>query len=220
MNKLILWLILWSTFWLVHYFILQKIFKVNHTRRFFISIVYFFIISICTVFYFSEDFRFLFNKIDAIPVSIFILGLILNFLIYKFVNKHFTKPSRLINKFKTVEILSLNTTFLLSKSFEILYQQIYIWLLIIWLNDYGFNGLSISLMLSIMFGIGHLLLFAKMGKLFTLIYSVAAVIASFMFPYLVMNVNYGFLYSYILHTYFYTFLGVSFWVFKLLKKNK
>jgi hypothetical protein len=91
----------------------------------------------------------------------------------------------------------------MTKSFEILYQQLMVILLLVWLRDAGLSLFSIALIFAGLFSAGHLpLLFFKkknIGKLFV----VSSLSSSLVFPYLILEIENGFALGYAVHWLFY-----------------
>jgi hypothetical protein len=65
------------------------------------------------------------------------------------------------------------------------------------------------------FALGHfplLGLFGPQGKFFGAFYAVLAFISAVVFPPIILEVNCGFVYTYTLHSVFYTLLALGFWI--------
>mgnify|MGYP000350859647 CR=1 FL=1 len=139
---------------------------------------------------------------------------LLIFMIYLFSNKFLKKPINFIKKYSDITFLTLDYRFLVSKSFDILFQQILIISLVMMLNQEGLSTLAISLIFAVMFGFGHVPILKIHKGLFGYFYLVASLISSFLFPYLIINYTYGFIYTYIAHWMFYTNSGIFFWIIK------
>jgi hypothetical protein len=109
----------------------------------------------------------------------------------------------------------LDYRYLVSKAFEILYQQTMIVVLILIINGTINNLAGVMIVYAVVFGLGHfpmIGLFGEQQKSFTRFYVVVAVGSAIVFPVLILRVNYGFVYSYVVHSIFYTFLAGWFWV--------
>ena len=111
--------------------------------------------------------------------------------------------------------------YLASKPFEILFQQIMILILVLLLSKETFSMTETIFYFVLLFGIVHLLGINIAGKIFGTYFLVMSLIGAIIFPILILNVNYGFMYSFIVHVSFYSISSVLFWLYgeKLLKAH-
>lgn len=108
------------------------------------------------------------------------------------------------------DILFATPWYFLPKSIEILVQQILITVLV--LEFYSrFNSLKeTAVSYAICFGGAHILLFSINGAptLYALMMTVGSVLSALVFPYLILRVRRGFVYSYMIHLVFYILLAM------------
>jgi len=102
------------------------------------------------------------------------------------------------------ELLFATPWYFLPKSIEIMLQQILVAAMVLTFSFYELSLREISIWCAVFFGGAHLLLvFGGDGWIHVITFTAAAVAASFIFPYLILRVKNGFIYSYFLHWLFY-----------------
>lgn len=107
------------------------------------------------------------------------------------------------------ELLSATPWYFLPKSIDILVQQLLVLAMVIRFRLERYSVRSIALWCALLFGGAHLLLvLGSQGALYIATFTFSAIIASFIFPYLLLKVRDGFIYSYLLHWFFYAFVIV------------
>ncbi len=207
---LLLWIFLWSALWF-GFSLLNKI-GVDYIRRFYFTIVYFLSVSILILFFFWGEFsRFVRIKFNLIPFILIPVLFVFNALAYKFIRLKFKRPKKLINDYRGVFFLKLDDKYLVSKSFEIFFQQVLIVLLVALLQDHGFSLFRIMIVFALLFGIAHAYLIHSKGRLFGSFFIVSSVLSAVIFPFLIIRVPWGFVYSYFVHWLFYIFAAFLFW---------
>lgn len=208
--NLIIWIILWSLGWFGFFLLNKK--RIDYINKFYISIVYFFSLSILIVVIFWKEFTKLINvEFSIIPFLFVPLLFIVNIFAYNYIRNNLKKPNQLIKENPQVFFLKLDNKYLASKSFEILFQQILIILLILWLSQLGLSVFGIIISFAILFGLGHSYLIYSRGKLFGTIFTVSSIFSAIIFPILIIYVPWGFIYSYFIHWMFYISAGFFFW---------
>ncbi|KND47730.1 MAG: hypothetical protein AB201_02215 [Parcubacteria bacterium C7867-006] len=106
------------------------------------------------------------------------------------------------------ELLNATTWYFLPKSIEIFLQQILLLALVISFLDNQYKFKTTAIWCALLFGGSHLLLVFSGGFMYATVFTIIAVVASFIFTYLLLEVRNGFLYSYFLHWIFYAFVVV------------
>ncbi|KKR36794.1 MAG: hypothetical protein UW46_C0001G0086 [Candidatus Yanofskybacteria bacterium GW2011_GWF1_44_227] len=102
------------------------------------------------------------------------------------------------------ELLFATPWYFLPKSIEILLQQFLVAAMVLTFSAHEMTIKETSIWSAILFGGAHLLLvFGGSGLIHTATFTIAAVAASFVFPYLILRVRNGFIYSNLLHWLFY-----------------
>jgi hypothetical protein len=206
----IIWVLCWFVGWGALYHIPEN--KRNYTRNFLTISIYFLVVSFIVIYLFKDIIYSLANKISFVPIFILGFFFVINFLTYFFSNKFLKKPVQLLEKYSEISYLDLDYRYLISKSFEIFFQQILIVALVFLLHEQGFDIYWITFIFALLFGFGHLPMIRLQKGFFGLLVFVAAMAASFFFPFLILNFEWGFIYTYILHWLFYTNSGVLFWI--------
>ncbi len=107
------------------------------------------------------------------------------------------------------DLLLATPWYFLPKSIELLVQQLLIAAFVFELDRQGYVLLTIVLTYAVAFGAAHLLLL--LGGTFpptVLIMTLAAVISASFFPYMLLRLRHGFLYTYMAHWSFYALLAL------------
>ena len=207
---LLVWILFWLVGWSGAYLIPRK--RFDYIKNYLTVSVYFFIISAGILYSYKDITYPMLTSITIFPFAILVLFFLINFLSYYFSNNFLKRPVELLGKYSGVDFLKLDYRYLMSKSFEILYQQVLIIVLVLMLHSFGLNLFYITIIFAIMFGFGHLPAFKFHKDIFGLIIFIAALSSSFLFPYLILNFKYGFIYTYIAHWLFYSNTGILFWL--------
>ncbi len=101
------------------------------------------------------------------------------------------------------------SAYFLPKMAEIALQQSMIVALVLLLASYRRSLLFVSSMYALFFGLAHLVQVVDVGFEFTLVYGSAALVSAVIFPYLILKVRNGIVYSFMIHWSFY--LGLALW---------
>jgi hypothetical protein len=89
--------------------------------------------------------------------------------------------------------------YLLVKTIEILFQQVLIVLLILTLASYKDDTWFVSKAYAFIFSVVHLALIPRLGLAYTALFFGASLLSALVFPYIILRVKNGFVYSYIVH---------------------
>jgi hypothetical protein len=190
---LIAWFILWFSCWgLFNSTLAQK--GINHQDKFYFSIVFFLFLTLIPLFFIKHFFLVNLSLISFQTIFIPLFFIFISFPIYFFINFHFSQKI-------------LNYRYLLSKPFDILFQQLMILLLIFLLQKYISSPFSLVVLFGLIFGLIHspILIFKKnkWGKiLFT-----SSFLAGLIFPLIIISFPAGLLYSFSIHWLFYLIIG-------------
>lgn len=108
------------------------------------------------------------------------------------------------------DILFATPWYFLPKAIEIWVQQILISILILEFYVHFRSLKKVIVGYALCFGGAHVLLFSLTGAptLYALFMTTGAVLSSLLFPYLILRVKGGFVYTYVLHLLFYIFLAM------------
>jgi hypothetical protein len=102
------------------------------------------------------------------------------------------------------ELLYATSWYFLPKSIEIFLQQILLLTLVTAFTDEKYSLITTSAWCAGLFGGAHLLLvLGGGGFIYVSVFTIVAVVSSFIFPYLLLRVKNGIVYSYFLHWFFY-----------------
>ena len=107
------------------------------------------------------------------------------------------------------ELLHASPWYFLPKSIDILLQQVLVLALVLSFYVENYNIKTISTWCAMLFGGAHLLLAVGGGGfIYAAVFTIVAVVSSFIFPYLMLEKRNGFIYSYFLHWLFYAIVIV------------
>ena len=107
---------------------------------------------------------------------------------------------------RNVFFLRMSYSYILSKSVEILFQQVVVFTLVIKLAGIYPDPFAVIGIFAILFTAVHLPITAFIGFKFGMIFTVAAALSALVFPPLILGFGGGFVYSYIIHWLFYLLL--------------
>ncbi len=176
--------------------------------------LYFFLWICLTVYYFWDVFEKWYknqtNIWDEIVIS-FLLVLFFLTLTY-----FFSKLPALDKPLPPYPDLFFATAlYFLPKSVEILVQQLLIAVIVLVLSFKLSSLKSIVLGYATVFGGAHVALFFLNNSsfIYPVLMTISAFISSMFFPYLILKVRYGFIYSYLIHFLFYMILATIFHIF-------
>ncbi len=154
------------------------------------------------------------NHFSSEEIGIASISLVLGLAIYYFLD-HFIIPTQ-FNEFRSSLhwALQVNNTFLISKAFEIMFQQAFFIVAIDYLfenglpqrKDVGFFGLYVLIL--------HLPLLYISTTWLSAVFISTSFFAGEIFSYLIVRNRYGFLWSYIIHYSFYIILPVLYWLWQ------
>ncbi|MEI6843079.1 MAG: hypothetical protein WCK48_01025 [bacterium] len=167
--------------------------------------IYYFLWLILTVFSFWEIYKkwdMVENRWPTYLLSVIVSLIIVCYLVYVF---PLFPPITWAKTWKPAsELLYATPWYFLPKSIDILLQQLLVTAMVLAFSFQKFSLRTTSIWCAILFGGAHLLLvFGGGGMVYMITFTLSAVIASFIFPYLILRVKNGFLYSYFLHWLFY-----------------
>ena len=142
------------------------------------------------------------------PIPFFLLGVFycLLLLIYRFMRPYVDVA--LIEKLesKKVYFASLSYRYMIFKSFDILFQQVAILCVIAFLKDLHISYPFLVLFFAAGFSVSHFFMFQR-GLAIGMIFLVSAFFGGLIFP-LLLSLQYGIVYAFMLHWLFYIALGV------------
>jgi len=122
------------------------------------------------------------------------------------------RPGELIQRHPAEFYLRLEYRYLLPKSCEVLFQQVFMAVLTTTLAATGLRLTGVVLAFLAIFGVLHLPMLGVVGKRVGVAYGIASVTLAAAFPLLILRVPSGIVYSYTAHWFFYTVVALSAWV--------
>lgn len=205
---LLSWILLWFTGWAVWLMLIKR--GINHVVTFRISSLYFFSLFLVTVFYYNYRLK---TFITNLPIKVFPFFFLFFFFIiltclYYYSNRIFNKEILMSHKEKYMYFATMDYRYLISKSFDILFQQIALLCLILSLRELISSSFQIILLVGVIFGLIHIpLLKTKYNKIAPY-FIIASFFAGVVFSFLILLLPYGLIYSYAIHWCFYAIAGL------------
>ncbi|UCH84849.1 MAG: hypothetical protein JSW50_03940 [Candidatus Latescibacterota bacterium] len=208
-----IWLVIWFGVWRLFYGPLATR-RINYVDRTLWTSLYFISAAGLVVWFFK-------NKLVPFAISltpahfvVLTLTVLSQILLYRLAHGRFARPVQLIADNPREMFLTLDYRYLVSKSFEVLFQQVMVVLIVamVWERTGTLPGTMIAF--ALVFAIGHLpmvRLFGEQNRLFASIYLVAALTSAVVFPVVILKVDGGFVYTYAMHSLFFTLLAMWFW---------
>jgi|SRR3989344_3473729 len=208
--NILTWALLWGLSW--GFFLLYIYKRIDYIKHFIWTALYFLATAIITSFIFSDYIVRIFENFTPIPFLVLVGVLVIHVFLYFYIPKHLKEPEDYFQRYPKRQYLTLDKRRLVSKSMDILAQQLFVVLLVLFLQDAGLSFKQIILSFALVFGIVHLpLIFLERGWP-SWYFTIGSILSAILFPILIIKVHYGFVYSYIVHWIFYTFTAVGFWI--------
>lgn len=203
----LLWILFWIAFKAVYYLLAQK--ELNYLTHYQAASLYFFSASCLVIFVFYSQIMPFIKNFSLTPFLLLILFFLVNVLSYKTAKIIFTKQ---LNNFKhpNIYFARMSYRYMLAKSFEILFQQLLIIALVSFLLELRVSFNLMVLLFALLFSLIHLPLVKIKNVFFGIYFTLAALISAVFFPFLILYIPTGYVYSYILHWLFYLVSGVGF----------
>ena len=193
--------------------VLNKRFHISYTERYVIASGYFLLTSLLVFYSYRQYFKPLLQSIGVAPWAILVGLFVLNPLVYWYARKKLKRPTDFIDRNHDQNFIKLDYRYLVSKTFEIIFQQTCIIVLVSLLGQVGYSMFIIMLVFCLLFSVSHVPLFLTSRRRWASYYIVFSALAGFIFPPLILRVPSGYIYSFIIHWLFYTSAGVGFWIY-------
>lgn len=149
-----------------------------------------------------------FVTFSFIPFLILIVFYFLIIFIYRYLRPHRNKALIQKNEAKGLYFTSMENNYLISKSFNILFQQVGILCVVAFLKNLGIQTILIMIIFAILFGVSHIYLYVKnLSSMIAEIFIPASIVSGLLFPPMVLTIQYGIIYTYSIHWSFYIILG-------------
>lgn len=149
--------------------------------------------------------------LDSLALLVAFFGVLALF--YGLLLPSLTPPIELVQRFPEASLFNAGATYIIPKALELILQQGIVVALILLLASYFRSFKDVVMMYAFLFTVAHiaLVVFWPENAIY-LIYTLAAFCSALFFPYLVLEVKNGFVYSYIIHWLFYMGLTLWFWL--------
>ena len=216
-----IWLVLWIVSWRAFYGPLSRR-RINYVNHFGLTSAYFLFLAILAALIFRETLLPIAGTVTRPSIIVLATMICAQLLLYYLSRRFLQKPIALIERNPQEFFLTFDYRYLFSKAFEILFQQSMIVALVLTINRMTSNIIHTILIYAALFAMAHIpmmKLFGGQAKSFAWFYVMAAIASSIVFPPLVLKVDGGFIYAYVIHSFFYTLLAAIFWVKHTLAQN-
>ncbi len=213
LGTVVSWLVIWIVAWRVFYGPMAKR-NVDYIDRFVVTCAYFFLWSILIVFLFRKTFASVAGSVAPVHVVVVASVVLAQVWFYHIAIRHLRRPHRLIRTNPREMFLRMDYRYLVSKSAEVMFQQVMIVLLVLTAWRQTGQLAATMIVFAVVFALAHLPLLALFGEragFFARLYMLAALASAVVFPVVILKVNLGFVFTYVVHTMFFTLLGLWFW---------
>ena len=204
------WIFLWVFFWGVFKLFLLK--HIDYIKHYLLTSLYFLFVTVIIAYIFKNDLVDIFSRFSIIPLIVLGITIIFHIVLYLYISKYIKEPKNYFELHPDRQYLSLNFKRLFSKSVDILAQQIFIILLAVFLQSAGLNLVQTILIFAAIFGLAHVPLIFIENSWHSWYFTFSAILSAVAFPVLIIEIPYGFVYSYIVHWLFYTITAIGFWI--------
>jgi hypothetical protein len=199
------WMLLWCSGWGIYHLLLAR--DINYITAPLTSALYFSVASVAVLLLYKELLPAMHPFVRPLPWLAAVLSVAAGLLIYLLLPLFFAPPEGLMLLNPDMFFLDLNLRYLFAKPFEIVFQQVLILLLVALLVKRGVPLLATCLLCCLTFGAAHLYLVVRNGLLMGGYFAASAIVAGFVFPYLMLRVRNGLIYASSIHLLFYIFTG-------------
>jgi len=209
--NLVVWALLWGLSWGFFFLYLSK--RIDYVKHFIWTGTYFLLVAVITAFVFQDYIVRALSDFTIAPLIVLGFATILHVLLYVFIHKYLQEPKDYFVRYPKRQYLQVDLRRLFSKSMDILSQQVFVLLLIMFLQDAGLTTGQIIITFAVIFGMIHApLILIERGTWSSWYFTIFSILSAIIFPILIIKIQYGFVYSYIVHWIFYTFTAVGFWI--------
>lgn len=186
---------------------------VDYTRHAAWTSIYFLSVAALMSAIFWPYIRSALQDFSAIPIVMLGIFIVLQLAAYLCFPRYVPEPTEYLRQHPDRDYLKIDWRRLVSKSMDILAQQVFIVLLVLFLTDAGLSLTETILAFTILFALLHVPLIASEYPAWPAwLFGGIVVVFSILFPVLILNVPYGFIYTYMLHWTFYMITAATFWL--------
>lgn len=200
----------WLGGWGLAFWLLKR--GITYVDHYLILSAMFLAISALLVAVFWRRYAPLTSHVAVLPFLVLLLAIVVTVALYTVCPRYFNRPDALIAKHPEEFYLRMDYRYLVSKSFELLFQQLIIVALTLLLAAAGLTMTGVALAFLGLFGVLHLPMLRIVGKGIGKYYALAAATFAVVFPVLILRVHYGFVYSYAVHWFAYTLAALIAWI--------
>lgn len=209
--NILIWTILWVTSWGIFFLLVYKK-NLDYIKYFIWTATYFLSIAIITSLVFRDYITRVLQNFTTTPLVILGIVVLIHIILYIYLPRYFKEPKNYFEKYPKRQYLKINPRRLVSKSMDILSQQVFVILLVMFLQDADLTLNQIIIAFVVIFGLVHMpLILTERGAWPSWYFIVSSILSAIIFPTLILKIQYGFVYSYIFHWTFYTFTAIGFW---------
>lgn len=153
-------------------------------------------------------------RVPILPFALLMAVMVVTVCAYRYTKKYVPRPAEaeFVLNGPNPSFLALDYRYIVSKSCEIFFQQLFIAALIVLLLRLNLAIWHVMILFAILFGSVHLPLLWTGTKFWGWYFTLFAVGSALIFPPIISSVPYGFVYTYMIHWMFYTLSGVFFWI--------
>jgi len=193
---------------------------VNYIDHFLWTASYFLFIAIITSLLFWSYIVTALHGFTATPFIVLWIFMLAQVILYIHLPRYLREPKEYFEKYPDRYYLKIDWKRLISKSMDIVAQQVFIVLLVTFLKDAGLSLPEIIFSFTFLFALLHIPLIAsEWGAWPSWLFGGIVIVFSIIFPILILKVQYGFIYNIIIHWLFYTVTAVIFWIWSAKQTN-
>ena len=175
--------------------------------------------SLFDLWLFRSDLARLHTNSDVVLPAIILLGtLLVTVVIYTYGKTTLPDVNANLQSYSPAQrdFVRLEFRYLVAKSSDVLYQQVGLVIGVLLLNTILKSTLLLAFLMASLFGLSHVLLYVsryrnkRVPKASALTFSVASFLGGWLMPVLILQIPFGFIYSFCIHELYYPFVGVGF----------
>jgi hypothetical protein len=212
-GSIVVWLAIWFAVWRIFYGPMAGR-QINYVDRYPWTCVYFLGLAVLVVFLFRGTLTPPVEDVTAGPVAVLAGTILVQVLLYYLAVRYLRRPVQLIEDNPREMFLRFDYRYLVSKSFEVLFQQVMVVLVVMMAWKQTGSLVKTVIIFAVVFALAHLPLLKIYGSqtgVFAKIYLAASLVSAVIFPVVILKVNLGFVYTYAVHSMFFTVLALWFW---------
>jgi hypothetical protein len=199
--EICIWFLYWLLSWALYHFNAARF---NYHRRWGITSLYFIAVSLPPFLIYRNDIM-QFARVDQLGIFLISIFFILASMFCIFLMRY--KRNRIQMMERRGDFVRMDHRYIISKCFDIIFQQIMILCLLIILIDDGMQLLKLSLVFSFIFGVSHIPILLKKQISEGLQFTAGAAIFGLSIPFLYATGGDGFIISFVIHSIFYLSLA-------------